>query len=100
MRYILQYTRLSSCSGAKSCLILCGIPVADCLITLMEYVYSDFDGMEARPLKARVELSLFAHNWKGERPRDLSSRVFRFQSCSGFCLCMCDVASGVTLDEP
>ena len=57
MQYILQYTRLSSCSGAKSCLTLCGIPMTDCLITVMEYVYSDFDEMEARPLKARVELS-------------------------------------------
>ena len=58
MQYILQYTRLSSCSGAKSCPTLCGIPMTDCLKTLMEYVYSDFDEMEARPLKARVELSL------------------------------------------
>ena len=60
MRCILherQYTRLSSCSVAKSCPPLCGVPMTDCLITLMEYVYSDFDEMEARPLKAQVELS-------------------------------------------
>lgn len=58
MRYIVherQYTRLSSCSVAKSCPTLCSIPTTDWLITLMEYVYSDFDEMEARPLKARVE---------------------------------------------